>query len=201
MKTLENLKKHLKTGHVYRRGDLQAWSKAIDRHLQYLVKEGVLQKMSLGLYYCPQKASFGDVPPDDKEIVRAFLKSNDFLLISPNFYNSLGVRTTQLYNKRVVYNHKRHGMFTLGGKVFDFRLKHKFPEKLTKEFLYVDLLNNLNELAEDREELLQYIKEKILKASGPMKRFINSYGGQRTKGLVHNWLREESGNLAFDRCM
>ena len=120
MKTLEHLKEHLKPGQVYRRADLEQWSKAVDRHLQYLVKEGTLQKMSSGLYYCPEKASFGQVPPEDKEIVRAFLKSNDFLLTSPNLYNSLGVGTTQLYNKRVVYNHKRHGSLRLEGRLLIF---------------------------------------------------------------------------------
>lgn len=192
MKALESLKKHLKPGQVYRRADLEQWSKAVDRHLKQLIKDGTLQKMSQGLYYYPAKASFGEVPPQDEDLVRTFLKSNDFLLSSPNFYNSLGVRTTQLYNKRVVYNHKRHGKFMLGGKLFDFRLKHKFPEKLTKEFLFVDLLNNLNELAEDRREVLQYAKDKTLEARGSMKRVINSYAGERTKRLFNNWLREES---------
>lgn len=193
MKTLENLKKHLKSGQVYRRADLEQWSRAVDRHLQYLLKDGTLQKMSPGLYYCPAKASFGEVPPEDEEIVRAFLKSNDFLLTSPNLYNSLGVGTTQLYNKRVVYNHKRHGRFTLGGKDFDFHLKHKFPAKITKEFLFVDLLNNLNDLAEDRQEVLKYAREKILQERGPMGRFINSYGGERTKKIFNNWLKQERG--------
>jgi hypothetical protein len=49
----------------------------------------------------------------------------------------------------VVYNHKRHGRFTLGGKPFEFRRKPRFPRQLTEEFLLVDLLNNLSELAED----------------------------------------------------
>jgi len=192
MNTLESLKRHLKPGQVYRRADLEQWSKSVDRHLQSLVNEEALQKMSPGLYYCPTKASFGEVPPEDEELVRAFLKNNDFLLTTPNFYNALGVRTTQLYNKRVVYNHKRHGTFKLGGKVFDFRLKHKFPVRLSKEFLYVDLLNNLNDLAEDREEVLQYTKEKTLEERVPMRRFINSYGGERTKKMFNDWLREES---------
>ena len=33
------------------------------------------------------------------------------------------VGTTQLYDKTVVYNHKRHGSFSLGGRKFDFRVK------------------------------------------------------------------------------
>ena len=93
---------------------------------------------------------FGQVPPDDIELVKSFLKEDDFLLTSLNAYNALGVGTTQLYNQSIVYNHKRHGIFTLGG-TFDFRRKPRFPKKLTQEFLVVDLLNNLQELAEDED--------------------------------------------------
>lgn len=195
MKALEELKKHLKPGQVYRRNDLEQWSNAVDRHLKDLVKDGTLQKMSQGLYYCPTKASFGNVPPEDEELVRAFLKSNEFLLTSPNWYNSLGVKITQLYNKRVVYNHKRHGQFTLGGKVFDFRLKHKFPRELSREFLLVDLLNNLNDLAEDREDVLKRVKEKVLEESkSHINRVFRAYAGERTKTLFNQWMLE--GNLA-----
>ena len=193
MNALESLKKHLKPGQVYRRSDVGQWSNAVDRHLKQLVEEETLQKLSQGLYYFPMKASFGNVPPEDEKLVRAFLKSDDFLLTSPNLYNSLGVGTTQLYNKKVVYNHKRHGQFMLGGKVFDFHLKHKFPRELSKEFLLVDLLNNLNELAEDREVVLKNVKEKVVKESElQMNRSVNAYAGERTKSLFNHWMSEES---------
>ena len=193
MKAVDELKKHLKPGQAYRRRDLEQWSNAVDRHLKDLVEDGALQKMSPGVYYCPAKASFGDVPPEDEILVRAFLKSDDFLLTTPNSYNSLGVGTTQLYNKRVVYNHKRHGQFMLGGKPFDFRLKHKFPKQLSKEFLFVDLLNNLNELAEDREGVLQSAKEKVLKESeAQMKRAVKAYAGERTKNMFNRWMTRKA---------
>ena len=193
MNALEELKKHLRPGQVYRRVDLEQWSTAVDRHLKQLVEDGGLQKLSQGLYYYPEKASFGPVPPEDEKLVRAFLKSDDFLLISPNLYNSLGVGTTQLYNKRVVYNHKRHGLFDLGGKEFDFRLKHKFPKEFSEEFLLVDLLNNLNQLAEDREDVLRRVKEKILKdPKSQISRALNAYAGERTKTLFNQWMSEDS---------
>ncbi|MDP8212237.1 MAG: hypothetical protein P9X22_02960 [Candidatus Zapsychrus exili] len=193
MNALNRLKKHLRSGQVYRRADLEQWSNAIDRHLKKLEKDDVLQKMSRGVYYCYAKASFGNVPPEDEKLVRAFLKSDDFLLTSPNLYNSLGVGTTQLYNKQVVYNHKRHGRFMLGGKSFDFCLKHKFPRVLSKEFLFVDLLNNLNELAEDRDDVLQRVKEKVLKTTGlRMRRVVSAYAGERTKTMFNKWERQES---------
>ena len=153
LKRLEQLKGYLHPGRVYRRAELAQWSKSVDRHARELVDQGVLQKLQNGLYYYPKHSAFGQVPADEQELVRRFLKEDDFLLTSPNAYNTLGLGTTQLYNTRVVYNHKRHGHFTLGGLTFDFRRKPRFPRKITEEFLLIDLLNNLPTLAENTEML------------------------------------------------
>ena len=51
---LDDLKKHLEKGKVYRRSDLTKWSKSVDRHLDLLLEEGTLQKLSQGLYYVPE---------------------------------------------------------------------------------------------------------------------------------------------------
>lgn len=184
-KKIKEFKSHLREGKVYRRADLALWSNAVDRHIASLVKEGVLEKLSGGLYYVPKKSVFGTVPPEDESLVRTFLKEDDFLLTSPNAYNSLGVGTTQLYNLRVVYNHKRHGEFELGGKKFFFYSKHRFPKSLTKEFLLVDLLNNLRTLAEDRDEVL---KKALSKAKTMdmkrLKQCVTDYGNAKTKALL-----------------
>ena len=39
----------------------------------------------------------------------AFLRDKDFLVFSPSAYNTLGLGTTQLYNRTLVYNHKPTG--------------------------------------------------------------------------------------------
>ena len=62
MKSLENVKKHLRPGQVYRRSDLKKWSKSVDRDLVNLVKEGTLEKVRRGLYQCPQMSRFGVLP-------------------------------------------------------------------------------------------------------------------------------------------
>ncbi|HSC68744.1 MAG TPA: hypothetical protein VLC79_13685, partial [Cellvibrio sp.] len=121
MSALDELKQHLEPGQVYRRGDLAQWSNAVDRHLKQLVEEGMLHKVSQGVYACSKKTSFGKAAPEDYKLVEAFLKTDDFLLLSPNSYNALGVGTTQLYNEQVVYNRKRHGKFKLGNRTFNFQ--------------------------------------------------------------------------------
>ncbi len=120
MSKLKELKKHLRQGRVYRRAELAMYSRSVDRHLQELVKDAVLQKLSGGVYYYPKKTSFGDVPPEDEKLVRSFLKDDKFYLTSLNSYNSLGVGTTQLYNEKLVYNHKRDGRHTLNGRNYFF---------------------------------------------------------------------------------
>src|SRR6218665_2843192 len=133
----------LQAGRVYRREDLARLSTAVDRHLRELVATGKLKKLAQGLYYAHKQSSFGPLPPADEQVVGGFLRDKDFLVFFPSPYNTLRLGTT------LVYNHTRHGVFKLGNRQFDFRVKPRFPKKLTPEFLYVDLLNNLDELAED----------------------------------------------------
>lgn len=161
MAKLEELKKRLRPGKVYRREDLSKWSTSVDRHLQELVHEGKLEKLSQGLYYSPKQSVFGKTPPDEKELLEGFLKTDRFLVTTPNLYNSLGLGTTQLYNKRVVYNNKRHGLVKLGNREYQFHFKLDFPNTLSKEFLMVDLVNNLETLAEDSKQVLTKVADKV----------------------------------------
>jgi hypothetical protein len=182
MTKLEELRKHLKPGQAYRRAELARWSTSVDRDIKKLVESGVLRKLSGGLYAYPKETAFGPAPAADRDVVRAFLKDDPFLLASPNAYNSLGVGTTQLYDTTVVYNHKRHGEFQLGGRKFAFRVKPRFPKSLTKEFLLVDLVNNLDQLAEAKDEVLKRVEERAVESDVPrLRRAVREYGNERTK--------------------
>jgi hypothetical protein len=182
MTKLEELERRLKPGRAYRRADVARWSTSVDRHLKQLVESGTLKKLSGGLYACPKETVFGQAPAKDSDVVSAFLKDDRFLLASPNAYNTLGVGTTQLYDKTVVYNHKRHGDFQLGSRKFAFRVKPRFPKSLTKEFLLVDLVNNLDQLAEPKDEVLRRVGERAAAADSPrLRHAVREYGNERTK--------------------
>lgn len=184
MTGVAELKQRLKPGHVYRREDLTKYSNAVDRHLAQLVAEGVLEKVAQGLYYFPKQSVFGIVPPDDETLVRSFLKDNRFLLTSPNSYNALRLGTTQLYNKRVVYNNKRHGEVDLNGRKFFFHKTPYFPKKATKEFLLVDLVNHLDRLAEEREAVLNNAMEMARTMDFNKLRYaVREYGHVKTKKI------------------
>src|SRR6266478_369841 len=182
MKKVDELKRQLKPGGVYRREDLARFSNAVDRHLKELVDSKVLTKLRGGLYAYPKETAFGPAPASDDTLVAAFLRDKRFLLASPNAYNSLGVGTTQLYDQTVVYNHKRHGNLQLGGRKFGFRMKPHFPKSLTKEFMLVDLVNNLDALPEAKSEVLDRVKERAAAFDGPrLRRAVRDYGNVRTR--------------------
>lgn len=190
MTQLEELKKHLRRGKVYRRTELAKWSKSVDRHLEELLQDGTLQKLSQGIYYFPKETAFGKTPPDEDVLIESFLKDNRFLLTSPNEYNSLGVGTTQLYNKRIVYNHKRHGEYELGNRKFSFRIKPHFPKKVTQEFLLIDLVNNLGTLEEDHNEILKNVFSKARMVDRKkLERSVLDYGNAKTRKLFEPLMR------------
>lgn len=193
MDTLAEVKKHLHPGAVYRRADLEKWSKAVDRHLKQLQEEGVLIKLSGGLYHYPKKTVFGKAPASEKALISSFLKDTRFLLTTPNAYNSLEVGTTQLYNETVVYNHKRHGRFQLGARVFDFRMKPHFPSKLSPEFLLVDLVNNMEKIAENKEKILNNVRRKAMAMnSKTLSNAVLHYGGTHAKKFFADVLEKKN---------
>lgn len=178
----------LQAGRVYRREDLAHLSTAVDRHLRTLVDSGKLKKLAQGLYHVPKQSSFGPLPPADAQVVGGFLRDKNFLVFSPSAYNTVGLGTTQLYNCTLVYNHKRHGIFQLGNRLFDFRVKLRFPKKLTPEFLYVDLLNNLDELAEDRDAVLRQACNKLPSFDpARLQRAAESFGNVATRKRLREW--------------
>lgn len=198
MSKLDEVKKHLHPGQVYRRAELAQWSNAVDRHLKQLCEDGTLTKLSGGLYYFPKKTTFGEAPAEDEKLVEAFLKDSRFLLTSPNAYNALGLGTTQLYNETVVYNHKRHGHFTLGQRVFDFRVKPHFPKSLNQEFLLVDLVNNLDQLAENQKRVLSRVKEKAKSVNKRLlSKAVHDYGGVRARKFFAETLADDTLRYAF----
>ncbi|MEE9454156.1 MAG: DUF6088 family protein [Paracoccaceae bacterium] len=182
MNNLTVLKNHLRQGQVYRRADLLAWTNAVDRHLRQLVDNGTLTKLSGGLYYYPKQTSFGAAPADDAKLVEAFLNDHRFLMTSSNAFNTLGVGSTQLYNETVVYNHKRHGRFKLGKRNFDFRIKPHFPKTLSEAFLLVDLVNNVDRLAEEKSAMLEGVAKRA-HAVDPkvLGKAVRDYAGVKAK--------------------
>ena len=64
-------------------------------------------------------------------------------------------------------------------------MKPHFPSKITKEFLIVDLLNNLESLAEDPVEVLKNVALKVSTMdTRKLKRDVSKYGNAKTKKIL-----------------
>lgn len=179
-----------RAGQVFRRKDLAVQHPSIDRELGRYVLEGKVCKAAQGLYYVPKKTPFGEAPPAEGALVAKFLEDDRFLLFNPSSYNSLGLGTTQLYNTTVVYNHKRHGKFMLAGFEFDFREKPRFPtaNQVTREFLLVDMLNNLAHLAEDSDTVLNAVQAKLSSFDEKrLEKAVTEYASARTRRYFSEW--------------
>lgn len=159
--TLNKLNALLVPGQVYRRAELATYSTNIDRHLAQLVAQGKLKKISQGLYAAPKATAFGESPPDTESLVKSFLKDDHFVVYGLSQFNALGLGTTQLYNQLIVFNRKRVGEFTLGDRTYSFHRWREAPKQLTPEFLVVELLNRLDQLPEDRLQVLERLKAKL----------------------------------------
>jgi hypothetical protein len=160
-KTLNKLKAGLVPGRVYRRADLVPLSNNVDRHLAKLVEEGQLKKIAQGMYAVPKHTKFGEAPPNTESLLKSFLKDDHFVVYGLSQFNALGLGTTQLYNRLIVFNRKRVGEFTLGGRTYSFHRWREAPKQLTREFLVVELLNRIDELAEDRQQVLATLRHKL----------------------------------------
>ena len=188
---MNTLLQHIKQGEVYRRSDLEYYSTAIDRQLAQLIKGGKLVKLNQGLYYVPKQSKFGVVPPDDHLLVERFLKDEDFLFVSPNAFNTLGLGLTQLYNTMWVYNHKRNGEFLLNGKSFEFKIKNAFPRNITREYMLIELLNNLESLAEDKTYIVDKLTKNVLSFNmDALMKATQKYGGGSTKQILKSIVRK-----------
>ena len=177
----------MRLGRVYRRRELEEFSTSVDRDLKTLVESGSVKKLSGGLYCRPRSNAFGVTPPEEKDLVRAFLKTDDFLLTSYNHFNQLGLGLTQVHNNYVVYNHKRAGEYTLGGKRFKFLMVPAYPNKLSKEFLLVDLLNNLKRLPDNTSSVQKNLKSRWSEFD---KHKVDAYLDRYGKAGAKEFLRE-----------
>jgi hypothetical protein len=197
MSALDQLRKRLRPGRVYRRRDLARWSNAVDRHLRQLLEEGRLEKVSGGLYMAPRETRFGKAPAAERDLVESFLADDRFLLVSPNAYNGLGVGTTQLYNTPVVYNRKRHGRLELDGRTYEFRRRMSFPKSPSEEFLLVDLLHNLDRLAEDKDAVRARALERARNMDAKLlRRAVRDYDSARVRKLLAPVLSHDGGRQA-----
>jgi len=183
-------KPRLTPGRVYRTKEFGRWGENPTRLAKRLTRDQGLVELRHGLYYRPKQSRFGAVPPDERELLRAFLEGSPFLFTGPDRWNSLGLGSTAVFVDRLVYNTKRSGTFQFGNRRFVLR-RVRFPRDSTPEWFAVDLLENHEMAGVGLDELGAGLERAV--ASGRLRakellRAAGKYGTKRTQSVVRRAL-------------
>ena len=143
----------LDAGRVYRTAEFGRWTRNPTRLAARLAERGTLRRLGHGLYLRPHSSHFGDVPPSDEALLRAFLGDAPFVVTGPPAWNALGLGATAVHADTLVYNTKRSGTFVLGGRTFRLR-RVAFPECPPAEWFVVDLLEHANAAGVSRVDVV-----------------------------------------------
>jgi hypothetical protein len=182
----------LKPGRVYRTRQLAAWSANATRLAKRLVGSGELLPLAHGLFVHPAVSRFGPVPPDDAELMRAFLDGDPYVFTGPDQWNALGLGTTVLHAMTLVYNTKRSGTFRLGKRLFQLR-RVAFPKNPPLEWFIVDLFEHADQAGSQPKALAQALaaslKTKRFNAQ-KLKEMSETYGSKKTLAWIRPCLEE-----------
>lgn len=176
----------LQPGRLYRTRDLLAWGSNAPRLAARLVEEGALVRLAHGLFLHPRRGKFGPAPPNDAELMRAFLDGAPFVFTGPSRWNALGLGTTALFALPLVYNTKRSGTFELGGRRFVLR-RVAFPLDPPAEWFVVDLLENASAVGGSAPDLERRLASSLAAGAFDPETLLEQaarYGTRGTRALV-----------------
>lgn len=116
------------------------------KSLSTLCKEGVIKRMTKGMYYKPSFSRFGEQMPTDEAIINTCIESNRKTIAyvsGTNIYRQMGF-TTQLSREYVVMNDTRQGVRTIQNLIIRF-VKSPVRE-VVKEIKYLQLLDAISDI-------------------------------------------------------
>lgn len=162
----------LPPGEVHRTAALRRWDSNPSRLAERLEARGELQRLGHGFVYVPRWTRFGPVPPTDESLLDAFFDGTPYVVTGPLRWNALGLGSTALHVRPLVYNTKRTGTLTIGGRTFDMR-RVAFPVDPMPEWFVVDLLRNAGNVGVDRADLLERLTDRVARGQFERERLLD----------------------------
>ncbi len=126
--------------------------------------------------------------------MRAFLDGAPFAFTGPEKWNALGLGTTAAFSAPLVYNGKRSGTFSLGGRRFVLR-RVAFPALPTPEWFAVDLLENARAAGASREDLGDALARALARGALDRRTLHEAalrYGTRKTQDVVDRAVERSS---------
>lgn len=183
----------LQRGRVYRTEDLSRFDKNPTRLASKLVREGKLRRLRKGLYHAPRRSAFGEVPPSEDNLLRAYFRGRPYLRTGPSVWNTLALGTTAVEAVPLVYNTTRTGEVELGGRRFELR-RVRFPREPDPEYFVVDLLENAERAGVELEKIRRALAAALGAGRFDPERLLDrasEYGTRATMELVREALPPE----------
>ena len=182
-------------GRVYRTREFSRWSANPPRLARRLVRDGQLVQLAHGLYAAPERSRFGVVPPSDEALMHAFLGGGPFVFTGSERWNALGLGTTAVLARSLVYNTKRSGRVVLGRREFMLR-RVAFPAAPPPEWFVIDLFENADLAAASVEEISASLSAAV--RAGRFERdslleMSRCFGSRRTQALVRRAVAARGG--------
>lgn len=184
----------LTPGQVFRTATLRRWGQNPTRLAQRLEREGRVQRLGHGLLYVPRVTKFGVAPPGEEALLDALLDGTPHLVTGPPRWNALGLGSTALHVRPLVYNTKRTGTFTLAGRTFELR-RVAFPREVTAEWFVVDLLHNADSVGQDRADLARHLASALRRGRFDGTKLLDmadQFGTRAERDIVRQAVREAS---------
>lgn len=184
----------LTPGTVFRTAALRRWGDNPTRLAQRLEREGRVQRIGHGFLYVPRETKFGLAPPSEEALLDALLDGTPHLVTGPARWNTLGLGSTALHVHPLVYNTKRTGTFTLGGRTFELR-RVAFPREVTAEWFVVDLFRHADSVGLDRADLARHLVAALRRARFDSERLLDmadQFASRDDRTLMRQVVREAS---------
>jgi len=185
----------LAPGTVHRTSTLRRWDSNPSRLAERLEARGELQRLGHGFVYVPRQTRFGPAPPTDESLLDAFFDGTPYVVTGPLRWNALGLGSTALHVRPLVYNTKRTGTLTIGGRTFDMR-RVAFPVDPPPEWFVVDLLRNAGTVGVDRADLLERLTDRVARGQFDRTRLLDMaarFGRGEEMDLLRRALAQEAG--------
>ena len=184
----------MQEGRLFTYDDIPSGKKSVVAiELSRLSKQGVVKRIAKGKYYKPKQGRFGELEPNDEEVIRSYLKSTGYLT-GLRAYNQMGL-TTQVPNTITIAKEGSPQKIKIKNINIEFvPLKQKIAKNEMKFAQILDALDNLNKIPDTvPDDVVTYAKNYLMKLSrkeqGQVAKLAQKYR-PRTRAIVGAILKE-----------
>ncbi len=137
---------------------------AAAKTMERLVKKGIVQRASTGLFYKPQKTVFGLLKPNEEELLKPYLfegSSRVAYITGSSLYNKLGL-TTQISNRIKVASRSKRIIAQIGNlKISPIK---SYLEVTNENYYLLEILDALKDFKKipDRDQQLMIKRLTVL---------------------------------------